>query len=459
MSEELEHIEIVYFLGIGGIGMSALARYFKDQGLLVCGYDRNSSPLTQELEMEGIDVVLNDSVFELPAILRVSPKEKILVIVTPAVPSEHPQLKYFKSEGFTIKKRSVVLGLISNQHKTIAVAGTHGKTTTSAMIAHLLKDGGHECLGFLGGIAANYNSNILLSDKPEVCVVEADEFDRSFLTLHPAFAIITSMDADHLDIYGDKDSLQDTFFDFIKGIPSGGTLLLCEGLPHPQREDLNIMTYGLSDSADFSAKNTRIENGTYVFDFHYPGGRIENIACGLPGKHNMENAVAAIAIYTRGGFQDGTIANSMASFKGVKRRFESICKKKNFAFIDDYAHHPRELEVSIKSVRELYPNKVITGIFQPHLFSRTRDFADDFAKSLELLDQIILLPIYPAREEPIDGVDSQMLLDKINKDYKKLVDKSELLDLIKQLQPEVLMTLGAGDIDRLVAPVKSVMCQ
>ncbi len=458
MTRDLEHIEIVYLLGIGGIGMSGLARYFNSQGLIVCGYDRNSSSLISELEMEGIDVVLNDSEFELPAILRLTPKEKILVIVTPAIPKEHAQLRYFQSEHYTIMKRSTVLGLISQQYKTIAVAGTHGKTTTSAMITHLLKDGGHRCLAFLGGITANYNSNVILDEKPEICVAEADEFDRSFLALKPDFAIITSMDADHLDIYGDQEALKNSFFEFIKGIPSGGELLLCEGLPHPERKDLSIMTYGLSESADFSAKNMRIENGTYVFDFHYPGGRIEHISCGLPGRHNMENAVAAIAIYMRGGFQDGTVADSMASFKGVKRRFETICKNDDFVFIDDYAHHPKELEVSIKSVRELYPGKTITGIFQPHLFSRTRDFAAEFAKSLELLDQIILLPIYPAREEPIEGVDSQMLLDKIKKDYKKLVDKSELLLLIKQLKPEVLLTLGAGDIDRLVAPVKSTMC-
>lgn len=437
--------------------MSALARYFNAQGVNVCGYDKTSSPITTELQLEGIDVVFSDTVFELPAQLRVTPKEKVMVIYTPAIPKDHPQYKHFIQEQYHMIKRSVALGMISDQYKTIAIAGTHGKTTTSSMLAHLIKDGGHGCLAFLGGITANYGSNLLMADRPEVCVAEADEFDRSFLALHPHFAVITSMDADHLDIYGTENELQNSFFAFINNIQPGGTLLIRSDLPRPNREDITILSYSIMESADFSANNIRIENGKYVFDFHYPGGRITNIVSGLPGRHNVENAVAAIAAYMNSGFQETTIRESMGIFKGVRRRFEYVCDGEN-VFIDDYAHHPKELEACIRSVKEMYPNRKVTGIFQPHLYSRTRDFAAEFAKSLSRLDEIILLPIYPAREEPIPGVDSQMLLNKIQKGSKKLLEKSDLLAEIRENRPDVLVTLGAGDIDRLIAPLKELMC-
>lgn len=458
MSDELDNIEVVYFLGIGGIGMSSIARYFHSKGLDVSGYDKTPSPLTREMESEGIRINHQDSVYDLPATVRVSSKEKVLVIYTPAIPKKHPQLKFFEQEKYQLIKRARALGMLSNAHKTVAIAGTHGKTSTSAMLAHLVKDGGHGCLAFLGGVTANYESNVLLSDKPELCVVEADEFDRSFLTLQPAFAVITSMDADHLDIYENPGELVQSFQDFIKRIPSGGTLLIKKGLPYLEREDITILNYSIDEDADFTARNIRIENGQYVFDFHYPGGRIRDIHCGLSGRHNVENAVAAITAYMRCGFQDATIPASMESFKGVRRRFEYRCRSEEFIFIDDYAHHPRELSACIRSVKELHGNKKITGVFQPHLYSRTRDFADEFARSLALLDEIILLPIYPAREEAIPGVDSQMLLDKIQKAPKKLLEKNELLDQLRQDRPEVLLTLGAGDIDRLIEPLQNILC-
>jgi len=453
MKKFLPDIEIVYFLGIGGIGMSAIARFLNQTGYNVMGYDRTPSAIITELEMEGIQVQFGDSVHDLPGLLHVSPISKILIVITPAVPKNHPQLVYLREKGFNIKKRSEVLGIITSQLRTIAVAGTHGKTTTSSMVAHIFKQSGHGCNAFLGGIAANYGSNLLIDQDSAFCVAEADEYDRSFLALEPSIAIITSMDPDHLDIYGDKASMHEAFQAFSMKIKPGGILIIRSDLKLVEREDVTVLKYGLDDYADYSARNIIIKDGKYEFDLAYPGGNIRKIRLGLPGRHNVENAVAACAAALRSGVEESHIKDALESFKGVQRRFENVLQVNGYSMIDDYAHHPEELKACIKSVKEMYKGKKVLGIFQPHLFSRTRDFADGFAKSLELLDEIILLPIYPAREEPIAGIDSQLIMNKIRKTPVKLVDKSELFDVACQSTAQVVLTLGAGDIDRLVKPL------
>lgn len=459
---DFRNIETVYFLGIGGIGMSALARYFKSQSKFVMGYDRTSTALTTELQMEGIDVHFDDNSMEIPHLVRLGDKSKILVVYTPAIPKDCHELNWLSENGFTIMKRSQVLGLITEHTKTIAIAGTHGKTTTSSLVAHILTDSGIGCNAFLGGITSNYNSNLLLCPTSEWTVVEADEYDRSFLTLSPTISAITSMDADHLDIYGSLEYMHESFNLFARKLNSNGTLYFKKGLPvKTENVPFTWKQYAIDKEADFRADHIRIENGSYFFDlvvsessaYHHYNDELKNLELGLPGRHNVENAVVACAIALQVGVCPSKIRKALANFRGVKRRFEYRLKRSDLIIIDDYAHHPEELRACISSVKELYPNSRITGVFQPHLYSRTRDFADEFAQSLSLLDDIILLPIYPAREQPMPGIDSQMLLDKISKSSKNLVEKSELLAELKRKKREVILLLGAGDIDALVPQV------
>ena len=451
-----DNIHSVYFLGIGGIGMSALARYFKAKGKHVSGYDKTPTALTDELTAEGIDVHFEDNIDIINPKFRNS-KSELLVVYTPAVPKEHKEYCYFMENGFTIKKRSEVLGLITRQHFTVAIAGTHGKTTTSSIVAHILKHSGMDCTAFLGGITQNYHTNLLLSDKSNIMVVEADEYDRSFLTLFPDIAIITSADPDHLDIYGDKKHLEESFNLFAKQVKPNGKLIVKKGLALEDEIINKNLSYSVVSQADFYASNIRVEKGSFVFDLVSKIENIEAITIDVPGRHNVENAVAAAAAAQLLGIKAKEIKNALSSFKGVKRRFEYQIKSKNLVYIDDYAHHPEELKACINAVREMYPGKKITGIFQPHLYTRTRDFADGFAGSLDLLDECILLDIYPARELPIEGVSSKMLLEKMHIQNKMLLQKNELVKDIKDRELEVLLTLGAGDIDQFVEPIKKAL--
>lgn len=451
----------VYFIGIGGIGMSALARYFKSLGKHVAGYDKTPTSLTTELEKEGISIQFKDEIDLIPRDFR-DPSDKsisLLVVYTPAVPKDHRGLNYFKEMNVTLKKRAEVLGMITKDKFTIAVAGTHGKTTTSSIIAHLLTHAGMNCTAFLGGIAKNYNSNFLPGNPAAGSahlVVEADEYDRSFLTLNPDLSVITSMDADHLDIYGDKTYMEDSYRLFAQKLKTGGKLFFRKGLPLSDL-NLNHAAYSVNSQGDYSARNLRIVNHRYHFDWMNKTSVIKDITSDLPGWHNVENSVAAIAIAKQIGLNDEQIRTGMKSYAGVRRRFDIQIRKDNLVYIDDYAHHPEELRACISSARELYPGKKITGIFQPHLFSRTRDFADGFAESLSLLDDVLLLDIYPARELPIPGVDASIILNKMTVASKVLCRKEEVLKILTGRKFDVLLTLGAGDIDQLVEPIRNYL--
>ena len=447
--------EVIYFLGIGGIGMSALARYFHKNNYIVMGYDKTPTGLTTALELEGIVVHFDDTVMAIPQLLHSTPKEKILIVRTPAVPKDSKQFEYFQREEYTILKRSEVLGLITEMSKTIAVGGTHGKTTTSTLVAHLFNEQ-TGCNAFLGGISSNFHSNLLLSDS-DWTVVEADEFDRSFLTLSPAISVLTSMDADHLDIYGDEAHIREGFLLFLdRTVPSGHVVVKRELAIHDElkRGGKSVYTYSILGEADFEGRNIRVENGAYVYDVHTPFGDLTKVQLGLPGRHNVENAIAAIASVLLAGLELGKLAEALHSFRGVQRRFDVRFKSESQVYIDDYAHHPTELHSCFASARELYPGKKITAIFQPHLFSRTRDFAEGFAASLSEVDELILLPIYPARELPIPGIDSQWLFDKIQLSNKHLVNKEAIFTFLNRDAIEVLITVGAGDIDTLVSPIQ-----
>jgi len=447
---ELKNIQRVYLVGIGGIGMSGLARYFHHLGLVVCGYDKTSTPLTDALHNEGIAVIFEDRTDWIPMSFQ-QPCDGTLIIYTPAIPKDSAVLNYFKNKGFDLQKRSQVLGIISRGMFTIAVAGTHGKTTTSGMIAHILKDSGKDCSAFLGGISSNYNTNVLYGDN-DIVVVEADEYDRSFLTLNPDTAIITSMDADHLDIYGDHSQLEESFRLFASQIKQGGILIYKKGLPLAEG-----FTYGVNTEAGAMGSNIRIEDGNFHFDFDNGTIAIHNIRMGIAGLHNIENAVAAIETSLRLEISGDAIREALGSFKGIKRRFEYIVRNGEHIYIDDYAHHPEELRAAITSVKRLFPDKKLTVIFQPHLFTRTRDFANGFAEVLDLADELLLLEIYPARELPIEGVNSNMLLSRMKLENKQIVGKQEAVDLIREKSPELLLTVGAGDIDTLVQPLKQVL--
>jgi len=446
---ELSNIKRVYFVGIGGIGMSAIARYFAKRGCVVCGYDKTRTNLTTALEQEGILVSYMDDEAVLPVSFH-EKNEDTLIVYTPAIPKDAQILNYFKDNGFVLKKRSEVLGIISKGQFCIAVAGTHGKTTTSSIIAHVLTHTGYGCTAFLGGISTNYNSNFLIG-KNDVVVVEADEYDRSFLTLHPDISVITSMDADHLDIYGDAAQLNESFELFAGQLKDGGKLFVKEGLP------LDGITYSANLDSSLKATNIHVENGNFVFDFEDGYTKIKDLSLSLPGKHNVENAVAAIGVALSLGINPKLIKKAIAAFTGVKRRFEYIVKSPGHIYIDDYAHHPEELRACFDAVRQLYPEKKLTVIFQPHLFTRTRDFADEFAKVLSTADSLLLLEIYPARELPLPGINSQFLLDKISLKDKEIVGKDLALEYVKNKQPELLLTVGAGDIDTLIQPLKAIL--
>ena len=442
----LEHIHNVYFVGIGGIGMSALANYFKSNGKNVAGYDRVSTKITQSLQQMGIAVHYDDSVDLIPSAFKNS--QDTIVVYTPAIPKNNLELNYLWENHFTVLKRSEVLGLITKSTFCLAVAGTHGKTTTSTILGHILKEAGVNATSFLGGISENYKSNLILGGD-EISVVEADEFDRSFLKLSPNIACITSMDADHLDIYGEKAELEKSFMDFADKVSQ--TLIIRKGLP------LKGITYGIEEKADYDAKNLKIKEGAYIFDVKTPRETIENIKINLPGKHNVLNAVAALAMAHIFGVSLQVIAEALLTFKGIERRFSYKIKTENLVLIDDYAHHPTEINAVVDSVREMYPSKKIAGIFQPHLYSRTRDFINDFAASLSRFDQLILLEIYPARELPIDGVTSVWLLDKIDLEDKQISSKKNLAENVLKLDSQVIVMIGAGDIGELVEVIKNAL--
>ncbi len=481
---DLNNIKKVYFIGIGGIGMSALARYFRFHGKEVSGYDRTATPLTRQLESEGISVHYDDD----PAVI---PKDAGLVVYTPAVPKDHKELLYYREHGYPLFKRSEVLGMVTESSFNICVAGTHGKTTVSTMIAHILRHSGYGCNAFLGGIAVNYDSNFW-SDRRNVCVVEADEYDRSFLQLSPDIAVITAMDADHLDIYGTADAVQQAFIDFSGRLKPGGLLLSKKGLEREAGLQGDVhWTYGLAEDAaglagtasqrasgqgafgrgasgqavsaapDFFASGITVDQGDYLFNVQTGDWKLERMVLTMGGRHNVENATAAIAVAHRLGIAGDKIIAAVAAFRGVRRRFEMIVRTKDRVYIDDYAHHPEELKALISGARELYTSMKCTVIFQPHLFTRTRDFADGFAASLDLADEVFLLPIYPARELPIEGVTSELIAGKMRKGKVRVESKEQVLALIKDKaqrgELELLITAGAGDIDTLVEPIRRML--
>ncbi|WP_367771936.1 UDP-N-acetylmuramate--L-alanine ligase [Flavobacterium sp. WC2421] len=443
----LNQIHNVYFIGIGGIGMSALARYFKNIGKQVSGYDKTPTMLTRELIESGIEIHFEDNIDLIPKNFYV---ENTLVIITPAVPKMHSEWNYFLEREYQVKKRAEVLGIITKDTFCFAVAGTHGKTTTSSILGHILYESGVDVTAFIGGIVENYNSNLIGSGKT-VTVVEADEFDRSFLHLHPNIACITSMDADHLDIYGTSDAIAESFVEFANKIEDKNKLFITKDLP------LKGVTVAVNEDAVYNVFNVRIENGSYVFDINTPKGILKDFRFGLPGRHNLMNALMAIAMAEIFGTPTEAIAVALASFKGVKRRFSYQIKTKNLVYIDDYAHHPTEIDAVHQAVRELYPDKKVLAVFQPHLFSRTRDFADDFAKSLSNFDEVILMDIYPARELPIEGITSDWLLSKIDNQHKKLVQKEELIKTILESNAQIIVTIGAGDIGEMIVSIKQAL--
>lgn len=456
--KELNDIQKVYFIGIGGIGMSALARYFKSLGKEVSGYDRTESGLTKQLASEGIAIHYTDDI-------TLAPKDADIIVYTPAIPKEHSELQYYRQHGYALLKRSDVLGIITRSSFNICVAGTHGKTTITTMIAHILRDTGYGCNAFLGGIAANYNSNFWSSSN-NVCVIEADEYDRSFLKLSPDIAVISAMDADHLDIYGTAKEMEHAFIDFSARIKTGGTLFSKYGLKRAaELKAAHHFTYSReSEKADVHVKNIIADNGAYTFDIVLPEKTIKDIRLNMGGLHNVENASAAIAIASRLSIDDEKIKAAVANFKGVKRRFEYIvpvADSDSIVYVDDYAHHPAELEALIGSAKSLFPQKKCTVIFQPHLFSRTKDFADAFAASLDLADETVLLPVYPARELPMAGVTSELISGKMKNASHSVKTKEELLhwmeETFKHNSNALLITAGAGDIDKLIEPIKKII--
>ena len=447
----LENIQSVYFIGIGGIGMSAIARWFNQRGATVAGYDRVSTVLTQQLESEGISIHYDDMIDQIP--VWAFDKERALIIYTPAIPKDHQQWNYLKDQGISMLKRSEVLGLITSGHYTLAVAGTHGKTTTSSMVAHLLHGSEKACSAFVGGIMTNYASNLIVGNEDAPVVVEADEFDRSFMRLHPDFTIVTSIDPDHLDIYGDPTEMRNTYVAFMQLTDEAGKVLLHEEVANQIGDKLarGFSTYGLK-SAQIMATNIHTADHKFVFD--YEGERvIRDIHLSLPGYHNMLNATAAITAAIHMGMSDELIKSRIESYRGVKRRFEYIISSPELVYIDDYAHHPSEIEALLTSVKRLYPGKKVTAIFQPHLFSRTNDFYEGFAQSLSLADQVILLDIYPARELPMPGVTSKLIFDLITAPQKSMAYKSDFPKMLDSINTDVLLTVGAGDIDTLVTKI------
>lgn len=443
----LNQIHNVFFIGIGGIGMSALARYFKAIGKDVAGYDKTPTELTSELIESGIPIHFEDDIQLIPENFN---QDNTLVVVTPAVPVTHSQWNYFLERDYELRKRAEVLGIITKDTFCFAVAGTHGKTTTSSILGHILHESGADVTAFVGGIVENYNSN-LIGEGKTVTVVEADEFDRSFLHLHPDIGCVTSMDADHLDIYGDSASIEASFTEFADKVEDKTNLFVANGLP------LKGFTVAVNNDADYKAHNIRIHDGQYVFDVQTPTGIITDLRFGLPGNHNLSNAVMALAMAQKYGTPTDAIAKALLSFKGIRRRFSYQIRRDDKVFIDDYAHHPTEINAVHQAVRELYPTEKILAVFQPHLFSRTRDFADGFAESLSQFDEVILLDIYPARELPMPGITSSWLMEKMTNPNKRLLQKNELIPALKSAPNKVIVTIGAGDIGEMVTDIKQAL--
>ena len=444
----------IYFIGIGGIGMSAIARYYNFKGLKVSGYDKTPSELTHALEAEGIDVHYEDNTDFIPKDV-----EDTLVVYTPAIPKDMGELVYVQENGYRVIKRSRMLGEIAEGQRCMAVAGTHGKTTTSTLAAHIFQDSGEGCSAFLGGISKNYDTNLLVS-RNETIVAEADEFDRSFLQLFPEIAVITSMDADHLDIYSDISNMHDAFKAFASQV--SGTVIAKLGLPiGPEDTKAMILRYSYDDpAADFHAGNIKVDEcGYFTFDLHWPGGIIEGCKVGIPGWINVENAVAASAIALTYGLAPEKVRHALGTFQGVKRRFDIHVNRPGCSYIDDYAHHPKEIAAAISSMRDIFPGRKLTAIFQPHLYTRTRDFADEFAEALSNVDKLIMLDIYPAREEPIPGVTSEIIFDNVTAPEKVIMVKEELMDYLKDEPIDTLITFGAGNIDRFIGPITEMLCQ
>ena len=444
---DIKQIQNIYFIGIGGIGMSALARYFKNLGKNVAGYDRHPTPITKGLEDLGVQIHFDDEVHQIPEEYDV---ESTLVVITPAVPKNHKEWNYFIEHQFTIKKRAEVLGIITKDTFCFAVAGTHGKTTTSAILGHILYESGVDVTAFVGGVVENYNSNLIGLGKT-VTVVEADEFDRSFMQLHPDIVCITSMDADHLDIYGDSAAIEATFCDFADKISDKSNLFIADGLP------LQGRTVSINQQADCKAFNIKIEKGIYVFDVEIGNKVLKELEFALPGNHNLMNATMALAMAYKYGISEKQIAIALKSFKGIQRRFSYQIQRDDLVYIDDYAHHPTEINAVHQAVRELFPGEDVLAVFQPHLFSRTKDFAADFADSLSNFDKVLLLDIYPAREVPVPGITSQWLLDQISNKNKALVSKENLIEQIKLANCKIVVTIGAGDIGELVSSIKEAL--
>ncbi|MGB3922525.1 MAG: UDP-N-acetylmuramate--L-alanine ligase [Bacteroidales bacterium] len=455
----LTNIEGIYFLGIGGIGMSALARYFLSQDYIICGYDRTRSKLTDALTEEGCIITYEDSIDSLPVLFsEPSGNDRVLIVYTPAIPGESILLNFFRNNGYTIYKRAEILGVISGETDAIAVAGTHGKTTVSTMTAHWLSSSPVGCSAFLGGISVNYNTNLLLSES-RYTVMEADEFDRSFLHLSPLIAVVTAIDPDHLDIYGTAESMVEAYEEFCHRVRPGGTLILNENIASSLSlpGDVNIYTYGTGAEASFRAESVRKEEGSYTFDIITPGESVRNVRIHLPGMVNILNATAASAAAWCAGVSPEIIRSAVGSYRGVRRRFDVRYSGNDIIYIDDYAHHPQEINALVSAVRDFWPGKHVTGIFQPHLYSRTRDFADGFAEALSRLDEIILLTLYPAREMPIPGVSSDMIAGMMKNRNVKVVTKEELLPALNSVKKGLLLTIGAGDIDRFVEPITEML--
>jgi len=442
----------VYFIGIGGIGMSAIARYYKAKGFVVGGYDKTPSELTRELESEGILVHYTDEISFIP-----SNVEETLVVYTPAIPSDLRELTYVREKGYRVIKRSRMLGEIAEGQRCLAVSGTHGKTTTSTLLAHILTEGGYGCSAFLGGISKNYGTNLLISETPTI-VAEADEFDRSFLQLYPEIAVITAMDADHLDIYGDIEHVHEAFKAFASQVKK--TVITKYGLPIGTEDTkARILRYSYDDiRADFHGENIRVDSCGYLtFDLIHPKGRLSDIRCGVPGWVNVENSIAAAAIALTYGVSPSSIREAIGTFSGVKRRFDIHYNVPGCAYIDDYAHHPNEISAAISSMRDIFPGRKLTAVFQPHLYTRTRDFALEFAKALSAVDKLILLDIYPAREEPIPGVSSEIIFNEVTAPEKMLIRKEELMDILAKEEIDTLITFGAGNIDRFIGPITDML--
>jgi UDP-N-acetylmuramate--alanine ligase len=451
MNIQLANYKFIYFLGIGGIGMSALARYFNNMNFIVKGYDKTPTPLTDVLQSEGIEIHfedLNENVLEL-----VGDVENTLIVLTPAIPSELKEWNLLKEKGFTILKRSEVLGVITQNSKGLCVAGTHGKTTTSTLLAHILKFSGHECNAFLGGISSNYNTNYLASNSSEYTVIEADEFDRSFLRLSPFASIITSTDPDHLDVYGDEAHFLEGFQQYANLVNDKGCVIMKKGLGVTSH--CKSITYALNDSADYCADNLHVKDGFQYMDVYFDSKKWSNVKLGLPGIHNAENALACIAMCHFLGLTEEEIRNGISSFSGVKRRFEYHIRENNLIYIDDYAHHPTEIKAFIDSVRLLYPGQKLTAIFQPHLFSRTKDFMEGFIRELGKVDELILMPIYPARELPIENITSDRILSEIHSIPSVICDHNQVIEYMKKIKSGVVVTIGAGNIDKIIEPLKN----